>query len=55
MVTHDYDGLKTVATSGLTLVGMGVILFLSVLFFSLADQFFSFVGAIYTEIVFRLS
>lgn len=54
MVTHDYDGRKTVLTSLAVIVGIVIVLFLGLLLFTLVDQLISFVRDIYTELVFRL-
>lgn len=54
MTVHQYTAGKTVATMLLTLVVMGIIIFLGVLFFSMLQQMISFVSSIYNEISFRL-
>ena len=54
MTVHQYSAGKTVATMLLTLVMMGIIIFLGVLFFSMLQQMISFVQSIYKEISFRL-
>jgi hypothetical protein len=53
MTVHQYTVTKTLVTILLTLVGMGFLLFLGLLFFSLIQQMYSFVFTIYQEIVFR--
>lgn len=50
---HQYSAGKTVATILLTLVVIGIILFLGVLFFSMIQQIVNFVVSIYKEISFR--
>jgi len=54
MVVHQYTLLRTIATTLFIIVGMGLILFIGVLFFSLLQQMYSFVFIIYREISFRL-
>lgn len=54
MTVHQYTAGKTIATMLLTLVVMGIIIFLGVLFFSMLQQMISFVSSIYNEISFRL-
>lgn len=53
MTVHQYTPGKTVATMLLTLVMMGIIIFLGVLFFSMLQQMITFVQSIYREISFR--
>ncbi|TLS50871.1 YIP1 family protein [Paenibacillus antri] len=53
MTIHQYSAAKTLATIALTLVCMGFILFLGLLFFSLIQQMYSFAYTIYREITFR--
>ena len=53
MTVHQYSAGKTVVTMLLTLVVMGIIIFLGVLFFSMLQQMISFVSSIYKEISFR--
>lgn len=54
MTIHQYTVAKTIVTIALTLVCMGFILFLGLLFFSLIQQMYSFAFTIYREITFRL-
>ncbi|MFU1796636.1 YIP1 family protein [Paenibacillus azoreducens] len=54
MTVHQYTAGKTIATMLLTLVVMGIIIFLGVLFFSMLQQMINFVGSIYKEISFRM-
>ncbi len=54
LTVHQYTVKKTVLTIGLTLVVMGVIIFLGLLFFSLIQQIVSFILTIYQELVFRV-
>lgn len=54
MVTHDYDGKKTTWTILVMLVGIVIVLFLGLLFFTLIDKLIGFVTDIYSEIIFRL-
>lgn len=53
MTIHQYSASKTIATFFLTLLVIGVILFLGLLFFSLIQQMQSFVVTIFREIVYR--
>ncbi|GGG53452.1 Yip1 family protein [Paenibacillus radicis (ex Gao et al. 2016)] len=54
MTVHQYSVMKTIVTMLLTLVVMGIIIFLGLLFFSLLQEMLGFVFAIYTEISLRL-
>jgi hypothetical protein len=54
MTVHQYTASKTIGTFVLTLLVMGIIIFLGLLFFSLVQQMVSFVETIYREIVFRI-
>lgn len=53
MITHQYSVKKTLLTILLTIVGMGVILFIALLFFSVIQQIINFITIIYKEIRFR--
>lgn len=53
MITHQYTIKKTIATVICTLVGMGIILFIGLLFFSVIQQMVNFALTIYKEIRFR--
>jgi hypothetical protein len=54
MTVHQYSAQKTIVTMLLTLIVIGIILFLGVLFFSMIQQMVNFVTSIYQEISFRL-
>ncbi|MBW7454700.1 YIP1 family protein [Paenibacillus sepulcri] len=54
MTVHQYSAGKTVVTMLLTLVVIGIIIFLGVLFFSMLQQMISFAASVYKEISFRL-
>lgn len=54
MITHGYDAIRAFFTSIFTLVGIGIVLFMGLLFFALIGQITAFVMDIYTEVVFRL-
>jgi len=54
MMVHDYSLVKTVFSSLLTIVGMGVIVFIFVIFFSLISDAFAYFVSLYKEIMFRL-
>ena len=51
---HNYTVKKTVGMLLLTLVAIGVILFLSLLFAAFVEQVWSFLYSIYREVVFRM-
>lgn len=53
MQTHDYSTGKTILSSLLTVAGMGVIIFLFFIFFSLVSDAVAYFIALYKEIVFR--
>lgn len=53
MITHQYSMKKTLATTLLTLLGMAIILFIGLLFFSVIQQFLTFIVTAYREIRFR--
>ena len=53
MITHQYSMKKTLVTAVLTLVGMAIIMFIALLFFSVIQQFLTFVVTAYKEIRFR--
>jgi len=53
MTVHQYTVTKTIATMLLTVVVMGVIIFLGLLFFSLIQQIVSFAYTIYQELSLR--
>jgi len=54
MMIHDYSPVKTIFSSLLTIVGMGVIVFIFVIFFSLISDAISYFMSLYKEIMFRL-
>jgi hypothetical protein len=54
MTIHQYNVLKTIVTMALTLVVMGVIMFLGLLFFSLMQQMLGFALSIYNELSLRM-
>jgi len=53
-VVHQYSLLKTFLTSICIVIGMGLIIFIALLFFSLLQKMYSFVYTIYKEIALRL-
>lgn len=53
MMTHEYSLVKTVATCFITVVGMGILLFIGLLFFNVISEILTFVSTIYKEIRFR--
>jgi hypothetical protein len=54
MMVHDYSLLKTLLSSLLTIVGMGVIVFIFVIFFSLVSDALAYFISLYKEILFRI-
>ena len=53
MVTHEYTIKKTIMTIICTLIGMSIISFIGLLFFSVIQQMIDFVLTLYKEIRFR--
>jgi hypothetical protein len=53
METHQYSMKKTIMTTILTIVGMMIILFIGLLFFSVIQQIITFVVTIYKEVRFQ--
>jgi len=53
-VVHQYSLTKTFLTSICIVIGMGLIIFIALLFFSLLQQMFSFFYTIYKEVALRL-
>ena len=53
MVTHQYSVKKTLFTTLLTIIGMAILLFIGLLFFSVIQQIATFVMTIYKEVRFR--
>jgi len=54
MMIHDYSLMKTVFSSLLTIVGMGVMVFVFVIFFSLVSDAIAYFVSLYKEILFRV-
>lgn len=54
MVTHEYDLLKGLLTSVITVVGMGAGMFIGLLFANVIELMVNFGFTIYTEILFRI-
>ncbi|MEJ6950133.1 YIP1 family protein [Natronospora cellulosivora (SeqCode)] len=54
MVTHNFDMKKNFFTTLVTFFGMVFVIFLSILFFNLSEQVYTFFSEIYFEIVYRL-
>ena len=52
MITHQYSFKKTVLTCVLTVLGMAIIMFIGLLFFSVIQQMITFFTTIYKEIRF---
>lgn len=53
MMTHEYTLGKTVFTCLITVVGMGIILFIGLLFFNVISEIIVFISTVYKEIRFR--
>jgi hypothetical protein len=53
MMIHDYSIIKTLLSSFLTIVGMGVIVFVFVIFFSLVSDAVAYFISLYRELLFR--
>lgn len=54
MVMHQYSVRKTIISVLLTLAGIAIILFIAMLFFSMAQQFVSFVETLISEVRYRM-
>ncbi|MCR2803652.1 Yip1 family protein [Paenibacillus soyae] len=54
MTVHQYTPAKTVLTLALTVIAMGIVVFLGTLAFSMAMQIYYFVYDIYRELIFRM-
>jgi hypothetical protein len=54
MMIHDYSLTKTIFSSLLTIVGMGIMVFIFVVFFSLISDAAAYFVSLYKEILFRL-
>ncbi|MFP4015689.1 MAG: YIP1 family protein, partial [Halanaerobiales bacterium] len=50
---HDYDMWKNTLASVFSIIGIGVVIFIMLLFFSVISKLNSFVVSVYTEIIFR--
>lgn len=53
MVIHQYSVKKTILTCIITVVGMGILMFIGLLFFNVIQQITTFVTTIYKELRFR--
>lgn len=53
-VVHQYTLTKTLLTTILIIVGMGIILFIAMLFFNLLEQMYYFISTLYKEFTIRL-
>jgi len=54
MMVHDYSLTKTLFSSLLTIIGMGIIVFVFVVFFSLVSDAIAYFVSLYKEIMFRV-
>lgn len=55
LVIHEYGLAKTILTIIFTIVAIAVIVFIGILFFTLIQQFTSFVESVYKEFILRIS
>ncbi len=53
-VIHEYGPGKTIFTTIATVVGIGIVFFIALLFFNVIDRMVKFVQELYTELAFRL-
>jgi hypothetical protein len=53
MITHQYTVKKTILTCLITLLGMGILMFIGLLFFNVIGRMMTFVVTIYKELRFR--
>ncbi len=53
-VIHEYGLIKTLFTAAATVVGIGIVLFIGLLFFDVVDRMYQFAQDLYIEISFRL-
>jgi len=54
MTIHDYDTGKNFWTCLLTILGIGVVLFLSLLFVNVLNVVAGFISSVYAELILRL-
>jgi hypothetical protein len=54
MMVHDYSLARTLFSSLLTIIGMGIIVFVFVVFFSLVSDAIAYFASLYKEILFRV-
>jgi len=54
MMIHDYSLVKTIGSSLLTIVGMGIVVFVFVVFFSLVSDAAAYFVSLYRELLFRM-
>lgn len=53
MMTHEYTLGKTLFTCVITVIGMGIILFIGLLFFNVISEILTFISTVYKELRFR--
>lgn len=53
-VTQEYELLKTLFTTVLIIIGIGIVFFVALLFFNVTDRIVRFIQDIWTELAFRL-
>lgn len=53
MITHQYTVKKTILTCLITILGMGILMFIGLLFFNVIGRMMTFVVTIYKELRFR--
>ncbi|GHU02337.1 hypothetical protein FACS1894147_04010 [Spirochaetia bacterium] len=55
MEIHDYSAAKAVGSSLLTIIGMGIMVFIFVVFFSLVSDGIAYFVSLFKELIFRLT
>jgi hypothetical protein len=55
MMIHDYSAFRAIFSSLLAIIGMGVMVFLFLMFFSLISDTFAYFLSIFREIIFRIT
>ena len=55
MVVHQYSLLKNIVAAALTIVGIGILLFIGLVFITTIERILSVFNVVLTEIMFRIS
>jgi tetratricopeptide (TPR) repeat protein len=55
MMIHDYSASKTIGSSLLSIIGMGILIFIFIIFFSMISDGVTYFISLYKEILFRMS